>query len=409
MIHDYGIIGGGIIGMATAWHLLQARPHASLLVLEKEDDVGRHQTGHNSGVIHAGIYYAPGSLKARLCRQGLAATLDFCREQGVAHEQCGKLIVATNTPEAQRLDALFERATRNGLRLERLSAAELREREPNVTGVAALFSPETAIVDYAEVCRRLAALVRARGAELVTGARVIGLRERSDQVEITTPAGDWRARRLIVCGGLQADRLARLAGLCIDFHIVPFRGEYFRLPVARNHLIRHLIYPAPDPNLPFLGVHLTRLIAGGVTVGPNAVIGLAREGYPKFSIHLGDLADFATFSGFWRLVWAHRRHALHEIKGSLWRRAYLAECHKYCPSLQLSDLLPYRAGIRAQVVTRQGEAVHDFLFGKTARMLHVFNAPSPAATAALPIGRLIVEKLLQQAHGISSHPSSASS
>lgn len=394
MIYDYCIVGGGIVGLATAMALLEAQPDARIVLLEKEQELAQHQTGHNSGVIHAGIYYAPGSLKAKLCREGLEATYAFCDAHNIAYEKCGKMIVATNPAEHERIDALYERATANGLELERLTGAELHEREPNVTGVAALFSPQTGIVDYTQIAARMADLLTMNGVQIELGAEVTGISETSDRVAIETGETRWEARKVIVCGGLQADRLARMAGLDVDFRIVPFRGEYFQLPANKNAIVNHLIYPAPDPALPFLGVHLTRMIDGSVTVGPNAVIGFAREGYPKLSMNLRDTISFATFPGFWKLVGSNLGHALHELKGSFWRPAYLAECQKYCPELELEDLLPYRAGIRAQVVEKSGSAVHDFLFKETDRMLHVCNAPSPAATSAIPIGRMIADKCM---------------
>lgn len=397
MTYDFCVIGGGIVGLATAMRLLEMRPGASLLLLEKEARVGVHQTGHNSGVIHAGIYYKPGSNKAKYCVAGAAAMRAFCTEHQIPFEMCGKLIVATNALEEQRIDALFERATANGLTLARVGAEELREREPNISGTAALFSPETGIVDFVKVCETMARLIERAGGSIVFGTHVDRIKESGDAVEIGAGEQRWSARQVVVCAGLQADRMARLAGLKADFKIVPFRGEYFQLPAEKNDIIRHLIYPAPDPTLPFLGVHLTRMIDGSVTVGPNAVIGFAREGYPKLSFDLRDTLSFVGFPGFWKLAWKHRRHVGRELRGSLSRAAYLDECRKYCPSLTLSDLLPYRAGVRAQVVMRDGDAVEDFLFLDTPRMLHVCNAPSPAATSSIPIGGMIAERLLGRA------------
>jgi len=393
MIYDFCVIGGGIVGLATARALLERRAGAGILLIEKEDRFAFHQSGHNSGVIHAGIYYPPGSLKARLCREGLHATIDFCEAHKIRYEQCGKLIVATNPAEEKCIEDLYARALANGLKLQRLSADQLREMEPAVSGTAALLSPETAIVDYRDICAELAKSLAAQGVEFGLGKEVTSLSEQLGHVDISAGGTSWRARHLVVCGGLQADRLARMAGLEVEFRIIPFRGEYFQLPASRNQLVSHLIYPAPDPSLPFLGVHLTRMIDGSVTVGPNAVIGLSREGYPKFSFDLTDTASFLSFGGFWKLIWKHRQHALHELKGSLFRSAYLRECRKYCPELTISDLLPRRAGIRAQVVQSDGTAVHDFLFAQTDRMLHVCNAPSPAATSAIPIGRMIADKI----------------
>lgn len=398
MIYDFCVIGGGIVGLATARELLALRPQASLLLLEKEDTVGKHQTGHNSGVIHAGIYYVPGSLKARLCIEGARATKEFCDEHAIRYDTCGKLIVATNALEMTRADALHERATSNGLNLRRVGESELRELEPQIAGVGALLSPETAIVDYREICRKMLSLLQAAGAIIHFGETVTRIKETGSVVEIGSKGGSWQARQLVCCAGLQSDRLARMAGADISYRIVPFRGEYFRLPPRLNRIVSHLIYPVPDPDLPFLGIHLTRMIDGSVTLGPNAVLGLSREGYPKFSINARDAADMIGFPGFWKLVMRHRRHAAHELANSLSKRGYLEECRKYCPKFELSDLTPYPAGIRAQAVTASGEAVHDFLFAQTPRTLHVGNAPSPAATSAIPIGRMIASKCIQHMH-----------
>lgn len=394
MIYDYCIIGGGIVGLATARALRERHPDASLLLLEKEDAFAVHQTGHNSGVIHAGIYYAPGSLKARLCREGLTETIAFCKAENIAYDQCGKLIVATNPVEQKRIEDLYDRAVANGLTLRRVHGDELRELEPSIAGTAALLSPETGIVDYRAVAARMAQVLEAQGVELCTGVEIDAISEKPAHVSISSRARTWQARQLVVCGGLQADRLARLAGMKVDFRIIPFRGEYFQLPPSRNDLVSHLIYPAPDPSLPFLGVHLTKMIDGSITVGPNAVLGLSREGYPKFSFNGKDTLSFLAFAGFWKLIWAHRAHAVQELKGSLFAASYLEECRKYCPELGLADLQPYRAGIRAQVVQADGGIVHDFLFQQTDRMLHVCNAPSPAATSAIPIGRMIADKIV---------------
>lgn len=394
MMYDYCIIGGGIVGFATAMKLIEMDRGSRVLLLEKELEPGLHQTGHNSGVIHAGIYYAPGSLKARLCREGLDATKAFCRAQAIPFEECGKLIVATNDGEIERINALHERAVSNGLILEYIEGSELTRREPNISGIAALFSPETAIVDFRLVCQKMAKQVSERGAAIRYGWQVGRIEEAESHVEVSSKDETFRAKQLIVCGGLQADRLAHMAGLDVDFHIVPFRGEYYQLPGSKSNIVKHLIYPAPDPALPFLGIHLTRMIDGSVTVGPNAVIGFSREGYPKLSFSLRDSLDFVGFSGFWKLMYDYRKHAVHELIVSFSKKAYVRECQKYCPSLNIDDLRPYRAGIRAQVVSSNGEAIHDFLFKQTDRMLHVCNAPSPAATSAIPIGTMIAERCL---------------
>ncbi|WP_432349818.1 L-2-hydroxyglutarate oxidase (plasmid) [Shinella yambaruensis] len=396
MKYDYCVIGGGIVGLATAMRLLEDRPGSSLVLLEKEAALGRHQTGHNSGVIHAGIYYPPGSLKAELCREGAAATKAFCAENGIRFETCGKLLVATSDLEMQRMDALYERSRQNIIEVHRLGADELKEREPNIRGRGALFVPSTGIVSYAEMCEAMGRRIAALGGEIRLSTRVTGLREAPDAVTIGSDGESWQARMLVVCGGLQSDRLALLAGLSITHRIVPFRGEYYRLPADRNDIVRHLIYPIPDPALPFLGVHLTRMIDGSVTVGPNAVIGFAREGYPRLSVNLSDMADYALFPGFWKTVFANRKSAVTELRNSLWKPGYLAQCRKYCPGLELADLLPHEAGIRAQAVGRDGTLIHDFLFVETERMLHVCNAPSPAATSAIPIARMIARRLTRE-------------
>jgi len=394
MRFDYCIVGCGIVGLATGLKILEERPGASLLLLEKESAVARHQTGRNSGVAHAGIYYAPDSLKARLCREGLRATREFCAEHDIAFDACGKLIVATDEVEEERLAALYDRATRNHVALERLGPEELSEREPAISGTAALLSKETGMVDFSAVSRKLQVLLAGLGAQFRFGTDVDHIHEFGDHVEIGAGAERWTADKLVVCAGLQSDRMAGLAGLEIDFRIIPFRGEYFRLQAEKSNLVKHHIYPAPDPKLPFLGVHLTRTIDGGIIVGPNAVLGLAREGYDRFAFNLRDAWACLGYAGFWRLVATNARHAAHELYGSVWKPGYLEECRRYCSSIELGDLLPYRTGIRAQVVSSKGVAVHDFLFKQTDRMLHVCNAPSPAATSAFPIGSMITRQLL---------------
>jgi L-2-hydroxyglutarate oxidase len=394
MIYDYCVIGGGIVGLASAMKLLEAQPGASLILLEKESGLARHQTGHNSGVIHAGIYYAPGSLKADFCRRGAKATKEFCRENGIAFDTCGKLLVATNALELERMHALKTRGESNGIAVELLDAAELKRREPNVAGLGALFVAETGIVDYRLVCEGMANVIRGKGATIAQNVTVTAIEETGAMVRIGAGGHHWQAKQLVVCAGLQSDRLARMAGMPVQHQIVPFRGEYYRLPAAKNGIVKHLIYPIPEPDLPFLGVHLTRMIDGSVTVGPNAVLGFAREGYPKLSFNPRDVAQYLTFPGFWRTMRNNFRHGIGEMKNSLSKSGYLELCRKYAPGLQLEDLLPYEAGIRAQAVMRDGTLVHDFLFLETPRMLHVCNAPSPAATSAIPIGEMIAAKVM---------------
>ncbi|MBH1968521.1 MAG: L-2-hydroxyglutarate oxidase [Pseudomonadales bacterium] len=394
MTYDYCIIGGGIVGLATAMALLERQPGASLVILEKEPMLAQHQTGHNSGVIHAGIYYAPGSLKADLCKRGAEATKAFCTEHRIKFDVCGKLLVASTPLEVSRMHALYERSKQNGLKVEQLDATELRRREPNIVGLGGLFLDATGIVDYRQVCQAMARVIEAAGGEIHLQTSVTAIRESADSVTVSSLDQVWQARQLVACAGLQSDRLAKMAGVKIDHQIIPFRGEYYRLPASRNEIVNHLIYPIPDPELPFLGVHLTRMIDGSVTVGPNAVLGLGRENYRKFSINWRDVAEYAGFPGFWKTIWNNLGSGTTEMKNSLFKRGYLEQCRKYCPSLEVDDLLPYEAGIRAQAVMRDGTLVHDFLFAETPRMVHVCNAPSPAATSAIPIGQMIAEKIL---------------
>jgi L-2-hydroxyglutarate oxidase len=392
---DYCVIGGGIVGLATAMALQDHEPAARVVVLEKEPVLAVHQTGHNSGVIHAGIYYQPGSLKARLCREGAEATKSFCAANGVPFVTCGKLLVATSPLELERMVALEERARQNGIEYTRLSKDELREVEPDISGLAALLVPSTGIVDYKKVCTAMADIIRMRGGEIRTDARVSRITERATSVAIDVNGGEIRAGQLIACAGLQSDRVARMAGLDVDFQIVPFRGEYYTLPKSRAGVIKHLIYPIPDPDLPFLGIHLTRMFDGSVTVGPNAVLGFSREGYPKGSLRLADVLSMIGFKGFWKMVRRNWRSGIAEFRNSIFKTRYLQQCRKYCPDLKLADLGAPAAGIRAQAVMNDGSLVHDFLFRQSARTLHVCNAPSPAATSAIPIGRMIVERLFE--------------
>ncbi|MDY7564134.1 L-2-hydroxyglutarate oxidase [Pseudomonas sp. RTC3] len=395
MTYDFCIIGGGIVGLATAMELLKRQPTASLVILEKETLLATHQTGHNSGVIHAGVYYAPGSLKADLCKRGAEATKQFCTEHGIKFDVCGKLLVASTALEVERMEALYARSQLNGMKVERLDADELRRREPNIIGLGGLFLDATGIVDYREICETMARVITRSGGEICLEKTVTAIEEHGNSVTVSTHDGVWRAKKLVVCAGLQSDRLATLAGIKINHQIIPFRGEYFRLPAAKNNIVNHLIYPVPDPELPFLGVHLTRMIDGSVTVGPNAVLGLGRENYKKFSINWRDVAQYTTFPGFWKTIWQNLGSGSVEMKNSLFKSGYLEQCRKYCPSLNIDDLLPYEAGIRAQAVMRDGTLVHDFLFAETPRMLHVCNAPSPAATSAIPIGSMIADRIFK--------------
>jgi L-2-hydroxyglutarate oxidase len=387
---DMVIIGGGIVGVATAWHLKRRWPKAGVLLVDKEGRVAAHQSGHNSGVVHAGVYYQPGSLKADFCRRGAALTLEFCRRHGLPAYRCGKLLVATDTLELERLSALEVRCGLNGIATRPVSGRELHRMEPAVTGLEALLVPATAITDYPAVTRRMLGLFQDLGGRVILGRAVTAIREHGSGVSLLL--GDLRVetRHLIACAGLMADRVASMAGIGIDFRIIPFRGEYFRLPRRLDGIVSRLIYPVPDPDLPFLGVHLTRMIDGSVTVGPNAVLGWKREGYGGLNIDGRDILEMVTFPGFWAVTARHLASGLAETRDSICRPGYLARVRKYCPGIRIEDLTPYPAGIRAQAVKRDGALVHDFLFAETPRTLHVCNAPSPAATSAMPIAEYLV-------------------
>ncbi len=394
---DVVVVGGGIVGLATARALLEQRPGLKVVVLEKADDIATGQTGHNSGVIHAGLYYAPGSLKARLCRAGERATKAFCDEHGIRYATIGKLVVATDVPEVERMHALEHRAASNGISLERVPGSQLREWEPEVVGLEALFSPATGVVDFRQVARAMAADIESAGGRVVTRATVRSITEGgSDRaVHVESDCGDINARTLVACAGLQADRVARMGGLDVDFRIVPFRGEYYQLPAAKSGIVQRLIYPVPDPDLPFLGVHLSPTIDGRVTVGPNAVLGFSREGYPRGAFKTRDVLSYLTFPGMWRFAPGYVGTGLTEMRNSYFKSGYLELVHKYCPAVELEDLLPYPAGIRAQAISRDGKSVEDFLLRRTERQLHVCNAPSPAATSAIPIGEMIAAEVRQ--------------
>jgi L-2-hydroxyglutarate oxidase len=390
--YDIVLVGGGIVGVSTAWQLKKIYPDAKLLLIEKEFSLGKHQTGHNSGVIHAGVYYNPGSLKADLCKRGAAQTIAFCQEHNLPYSQCGKLLVATNDLEYHQMEGLEDRCHQNGINNQRLSENELKKMEPNITGLGAIYIPSTGITDYIKITGKMAQLFVTLGGEIKTGLEVKALREKSDGVQIHLGSEKVYAKYVVVCGGLQADRLSKLMHLDLDFQIIPFRGEYYRLPRKHNQIVTHLIYPIPDPELPFLGVHLTKMIDGSVTVGPNAVLGWKREGYNRLNFNLKDSIEMLKFPGFWRVARNNLRSGLDEVKNSFYKPGYLSRIQKYCPSLNIADLQPYPAGIRAQAVSKDGTLIHDFLFAESSRSLHVCNAPSPAATSAIPIGEYLCQK-----------------
>jgi L-2-hydroxyglutarate oxidase len=388
------IIGGGLVGLATAWQLLRSGRVPSLTLLEKEPRVGAHQSTHNSGVLHAGLYYKPGSLKARLAVEGIREMTAYCREKNIPHEICGKVVVAVDESEVPRLRELEARGKANGLAgLSWLDREGLRAIEPHAAGVAALHVPEEGIVDYSAVCEALRKDIGAMGGRIVTNAGVTVLRENSGGWVAETPVGEFAGDFLINCAGLQSDRVCRMAGLDPEDRIVPFRGEYYRLRPAAAHLVRHLIYPVPDPKFPFLGVHFTRLIGGGIEAGPNAVLAFAREAYRKTQWNLRDLAEAVSFPGLWKFLARHPRMAWDEGLRSLSKKLFCRSLQRLVPDLREDDLAPGGAGVRAQAISSDGALVQDFRLVSGSRALHVVNAPSPAATASLAIGREIVQRI----------------
>lgn len=379
--------------MSVAWATLEKKPAARLAVLEKENDWARHQTGRNSGVIHSGIYYKPGSLKAKLCREGNRRLVEFCNTHGIHHETCGKIIVATKATETPRLHGLYERGIANGLAVRRLSAREVTDIEPHVVCLEGLHVSSTGIVNYGSVCRKLAELIAARGGELRLGARVHGIRPHGGKAIIETATGSLAARWIVNCAGLHSDRVTRLAGASPEVRIVPFRGEYYQLKPDRRHLVRNLIYPVPDPQFPFLGVHFTRMIDGSIHAGPNAVLSMKREGYHRTSFNLRDCAETITYPGFWHLAAKHMKMGLGEMYRSFSKAAFVRSLQELIPEIRSEDLIPAEAGVRAQALRPDGGLVDDFLIIRGPNGIHVCNAPSPAATASLEIGRAIVEQL----------------
>lgn len=396
---DIIIIGGGIVGLATAYQLLHARPGTSLLLLEKETALAQHQTGRNSGVLHAGIYYKPGSQKALASRAGKRMMEAFCEREGIAHALCGKVVVAVNEQEQQALHAIYERAQANGVTCRLLDRAQLAEIEPHTAGIAAIHVPETGIVDYTQVSNRLAQRITEQGGVIQTGVRVTDLVESQHAVTVVGEAGasaesaEFEARVVLNCAGLFSDRVARMAGVSRGPHIIPFRGDYFTLTSDAEHLCNGLIYPVPDPRFPFLGVHFTRMIHGGVECGPNAVLAFAREGYRNRDISARDVWEIVRFPGFRKLAARYWRTGLSEQWRSLNKRAFVTALQRLVPAIQADQLRPAPAGVRAQAIAVNGQLVDDFAFATTPRTVHVINAPSPAATASLEIGRIISTKL----------------
>jgi len=386
------IIGGGVVGLGVALEITRRFPHLRLLVLEKEDRVARHQSGHNSGVIHSGLYYKPGSLKARLCVSGAAAMIAFCREHNLAHEVCGKVVVATEPDELPRLEELRKRGEANGLTgLRLIGSEELKEFEPHAAGLQALVVPSTGITNYAAVCEKYAELISARSGTILTSTAATAIHRMPGEIVVETTRGAFSTTALINCAGLYSDRIARMAGDHPDVMIVPFRGEYYDLIPERASLVGSLIYPVPDPRFPFLGVHFTRRISGTIDAGPNAVLALAREGYRHRDVNLRELAGSLAFPGFWRMASQHWRSGLDEWHRSLSKPVFVRALQRLVPEVRESDLVPGGSGVRAQALKPDGALVDDFQFVTSGRMLHVLNVPSPAATASLSIGKSIVE------------------
>lgn len=391
-----GVVGGGLVGLATALSLQQQFPNSKIIIWEKEAGVGRHQSSHNSGVLHAGLYYKPGSLKAHLAVTGIRRMVQFCQQHGIRHEICGKLVVATDDTELGRLRKLLDRGNQNGLRgLRWLSREELREIEPNAAGIAAVHVPEEGIVDFSAVCMTMQREFEKAGGQILTSARVFALRRSGNQWSVNTTAGDWNVEFLVNCAGLFCDRVARLAGERDAARIIPFRGEYYQLRPDAARLVRNLIYPVPDPVFPFLGVHFTRMIDGGVEAGPNAVLALSREGYSWGQINIIDLADALSYSGLWRFMHQHAAMTWGEVSRSLSRNRFCAALQRLVPKIQSSDLVPGGAGVRAQALLADGSLLQDFHFADAPGALHVLNAPSPAATASLAIGHYISNRIAQ--------------
>jgi L-2-hydroxyglutarate oxidase len=386
---DVTIIGGGVVGMATAM-ALNEQADLSLLVVEAEDHLAAHQTGHNSGVIHSGIYYKPGSLKAKNCVEGRLAMYQFCEEHGIAHDRCGKLIVALTQEELPQLDNLEKRGIANGLvDIRRIPADEIKEFEPHASGVGGIHVPYTGIVDYKQVVETYATIVKNGGGEIRTSARVMKVQANSSEFVLETPKGEVHTRHIINCGGLQSDRIARMFGVDPKLQIIPFRGEYYEIAHEKEFLVRNLVYPVPDPRFPFLGVHFTRMIHGGVEAGPNAVLAFKREGYGFFDISVGDLFQYATFIGFWRMASKYWKTGFGEMYRSLSKAAFVKALKKLVPELDEKDVRRSGSGVRAQALAPNGTLLDDFSIAEAERMIHVLNAPSPAATASISIGKTI--------------------
>ncbi|MFA8440119.1 L-2-hydroxyglutarate oxidase [Pueribacillus sp. YX66] len=392
-MYDLAIVGGGIVGLSTAMTVLRQFPHLKVVLIEKESDIAQHQTGRNSGVIHSGIYYKPGSLKARFAREGNKLMINFCETHGITYDMCGKVIVAVDENELKLMDNLYERGVQNGLRVKKIGRSELNEIEPHVNGLGAIHVENCGIVDYSEVAKTFKKMIVDHGGEIRLSTTVEAIAECNDGVTLDTNKGTIQACYMINCAGLHSDRIANMVGLETDMKIVPFRGEYYELVKEKEYLVNHLIYPVPNPNFPFLGVHFTRMINGGVHAGPNAVLAFRREGYKKTDIHMKDLFEVLTYSGFWKMAIPNVKEGLHEMVRSFSKKAFLKSLQRLIPDIEENDIIPSDAGVRAQALKSDGSLVDDFAIFQSERSLHVCNAPSPAATASLMIGNEIVNCL----------------
>lgn len=393
MMNDFLIIGGGIVGLSVGLALLERYPGSNLAILEKESDVAQHQTGHNSGVIHSGIYYKPGSYKARFAKAGNASIRKFCEEHDIPHDICGKVIVAKREEEMPELGRLFERAIQNGLEVTWLAKDELLEKEPYVAGVGGIFIPSTGIVDYRVISQVMARKIRSLGGDIITKAEVVFVEERADEVIVETRNKTYSTRILVNCAGLHSDRIARMAGYHIDVKIFPFRGEYFELKEGKRHVVKNLIYPVPNPNFPFLGVHATRMIDGTVEVGPNAVPGFKREAYVKASFDWKDFGEIVSYPGFWKLGLTYLKEGMEEMSRSVSKKRFVDNLNQLLPTIEEDDLVPAPAGVRAQALGSDGKLFDDFFIIGGKSSVHVCNAPSPAATASLEIGKEIASRV----------------
>jgi (S)-2-hydroxyglutarate dehydrogenase len=396
--HDVVIIGGGIIGLASAYNLIKLFPKKRVIVIEKERELAVHQSGRNSGVLHAGIYYRPGSLKATNCRIGKAAMEEFCTKEGINYRTCGKVIVAVEKGQLAALQSIYDRGRANGVRCELIDRSRLLELEPHAAGIKAIHVPETGIVDFSQVCSRLANIIRSKGHQILTGVRVTGIKEKSGETIVETTSGEFFTKFIINCGGLHSDRIAAMSADSIPAKIIPFRGEYYRLNPEAEKFCNALIYPVPDPRFPFLGVHFTRKLSGEVKCGPNAVLAFAREGYCKSEVNLPDLFESLIYPGFAKIVGKFWRTGIDEIWRSLSKDAFVRALQRLVPEVTANHLLPYPSGIRAQAVGLDGQILDDFAFVESSRVVNVINAPSPGATASLSIGKMVVERLAKKFH-----------